>query len=330
MSQLEVAHPEMAIDVLCYGGDRFDALNRATRLVESKAVAPRFLASFAMGMGGRELTTDEVSRLLPYFVQAAAAGDADSARAGIRFFATYLMFEKRRSERNSIETEAVRSLVWRLMEESLPFVESQVAHEWSNTVEQLASCDSDRAADLFGRALLSENHTLGKEAQGNLGKLASDHPGAVMASLGRALLDEKKGWRLQVGVLRDLVETIPPRTVTDWVRAQGISAARAVARHLPRPYFTAQGEPVVPELLDTLLREFDDDRVFSNFLSGVHSGEMWYGDSSQRFRQEAEQARKFLNYPNHRIREWARSEINDRNSMAEWEQRTYEERLLPS
>ena len=91
-----------------------------------------------------------------------------------------------------------------------------------------------------------------------------------MASLGKALLDENKGWRLQVHVLRDLVESIPPRVVTGWVRTEGISAARAIARHLPRPYLSVEGQPVVPELLDTILREFDDNQIFNNFLAGAH------------------------------------------------------------
>jgi hypothetical protein len=216
------------------------------------------------------------------------------------------------------------------MEVTLPFVDSQVAYEWSETVEQLAFYEATRAADLFGRALLSENYNLQEQARENLRKLATRHPDEVMASLGKALLDENQGWRLRGDALRDLVEHIPPRNVIDWVRPRGISAARAIARHLPRPYLSDEGQPVVPELLDTILREFDDDQVFEHFLARGHSVETWDGDGYQRFRQEAEQARKFLNHPNHRIRQWARSEINDRNSMAEWVQRTYEERFLPS
>jgi hypothetical protein len=330
MSRLEAVHPEMAVDILCFGGDGFDALNRAIRLVEAKAVAPRFLANFAMGTGGRELSAEELCRLLPYFSQAAASDDADSARAGIRFIATYLMFEKRRSEQSCLESRAVRSQVWRLIEVALPFVESQLAYEWSNAVEELGAYDISRAAELLGQALLSESYDLGEQAQENLGKLAPDHPDAVMAGLGKALLGGDRSWRLQVVVLQDLVEKLPPRTVVEWVRSHGVEAARAIARHLPRPFLNNEGEPVVPELLDTILREFDDDQVFDNFLAGAHSGEMWYGDGSEQFRRDAEQARQFLHHPNHRIRKWARHEIDSRLGMAEWEQRRHAERFLPS
>ena len=144
VTQFEAAHPEIAVDILCFGGDRFDALNRVVRLVESKAVPPRFLATFAMGTGGRGLTVDEVARLLPYFIRAAVIGDADSARAGIRFLAWHQMFEKRRCEQSSLENEVVRSPVWGLMEMTLPFVDSQVAYEWSGTVEQLAFYEASR------------------------------------------------------------------------------------------------------------------------------------------------------------------------------------------
>ena len=109
MTDVETAHPEMAVDILFYGGDSFDALNRVIRLVESRAVSPRFLATFARGIGRRELSVEEVGRLLPYFIDSADAADADTVRAGVRFLYTYLMFEKQRSPVSCLEADDVRS-----------------------------------------------------------------------------------------------------------------------------------------------------------------------------------------------------------------------------
>ena len=44
----------------------------------------------------------------------------------------------------------------------------------------------------------------------------------------------------------------------------------------------------------------------------------------------AEIAKKFLNHPNRRIREWANLEISYRLQLAEREDREHEERFLPS
>jgi hypothetical protein len=330
MAQVEASHPEMAVDVLCFAGDGFDALNHAIRLVESRVISPRLLATFAMGIGGRELQAEEFARLLPYFANASRSGDTASGLAGIRFLAAYLKSENRRSDSSVLQLQTVCTAAWDLVESSLPFIGSQLSYEWSQITQLLAGHDPSRGTRLLGEALLSENLNLQKKAEHVLIALAPAYPDAVMEGFGAALLDPDRGWRLQVCIVRDLVHAISPPSVMVWLRSQGIEAARAIARHLPRPFLTDVGEPVIPELLDTILRDFDDDQAFSNFLAGVHSGESWWGDGSEQFRREAEEASHFLHHPNHRIREWAKHEIDDRRAMAEAEQRDYAERLLPS
>ena len=39
-------------------------------------------------------------------------------------------------------------------------------------------------------------------------------------------------------------------------------------RHLPGPYLDEEGYPIVPEVLDVILREYDDNQVFMNFSAG--------------------------------------------------------------
>lgn len=330
VSQLETAYPEMAIDVLVCAGDSFDALNRAIRLVELRAASPRFLVSFARGVGPRELRVKEVSRLLPYFLDAAITTAADVIRAGIRFLFGYLMLEKGHSRTNScLERDDIRRNAWRLVEEGVPYVETRLSYEWSQIVEQLAGHDPNRAANLSGLALLSENLGVASQAQKQLLKLASLDPDAVMQSLGRALLDPSNGWRLQIQVLRDLVTHLSCQSVMNWVREHGIRGARAIARHLPRPYLDESGRPLVPEVLNSILREYDDDQVLGNFAAGAHSHEFWYGDGSEQFRRDADIAKQFLRHSNYRIREWAKHEIASRSRMAELEEREHAERVLP-
>lgn len=324
MTELEAAHPKMAVDILVFGGDGFDALNRVIRLVESHAVSPRFLVSFARGIGRRELSADEVGRLLPYFVEA----DADTARAGVQFLAAVLMFEKRKSQRHCLEAETVRSHAWRLIEAALPDIESQLSYDWSEVVAVLANYDAPRAANLLGQALTSESLDFEIQTQQQLTELATENPDAVMEGLGSALLYHPDRWRLQIRVLRDLVARIPTQSILAWVRKHGVDGARGIARHLPRPFLDDEGHQVVPEALDVILRDYDDDEVLNNFTAGAYSGAFWCGDRSEQLRREAEDARRFLKHPNRRIREWARIEIDERTRMAEWEERVHAEQAL--
>ncbi len=330
MARLESTHPELAIDLLGYAGDSFDALNRIMRLVDSQAVSPRHLARLTMGLGRRALTADEVHRLLPYFTRAAAIGDAETVLAGVRFLNTYLLFETRHSAETCLTSAATRSLAWQLVESVLPFLTGHSGSGWAEIVKKLAAFDADRAARLLAQALLAESISLRKEAKRELIQLAKSHPESVMGGFGASLLDPERGWLLQVGVCRDLVGLLPPEIVLGWVRGHGIEAARSIARHLPLPYLDQAGNPVVPQVLDTMLREYDEDEVFVTFLGGAHSGEVWWGDGGDQFRHAADSAKKFLNSPNRRIREWAKNEINYRLRLAELEDQEHEERLLPS
>ena len=329
MTKLEATQPELAVDILTVAGDSFQAFPRIVRLVEALAVAPRFLARLAMGLGGRDLTADEVNRLLPFFTRAASAGDGDSACAGIRFLETYLLLESRHATQTCLTLDTIRSLAWQLVETALPYLAGQSVREWGEILKTLAAFEPDRATNLLGRALLAENVMLEREAEEELTQLANTNPESVMVGLGSALLDPKHGWRLQVHVCRDLVGRLPANVVINWVRNHGLHAARAVARHLPPPYLDAAGNPVVPQVLDTILRDYDDDKVVANFLAGAHSGEVWWGNAADQFRRAAEHAKQFLNSPNRRIRAWAENEISFRLHLAEVEEREHEEQFLP-
>ena len=308
----------MAVDILVFGGDDFDALNRVIGLVESKAVPPRLLASFAVGMGRRRLTAEEVGRILPYFVDAA---DADTYRAGVRFLNGHLRFENDSTARGCLEKPGVRRHAWRLVEAALPYVESGLAYDWSEVVARLAEHDLGRAATLLGKTFLSDSLEVVGEARKRLIEMIPREAEIVMEGLGQALLDPVRGWHLQVHVLRDLVSRIPSCVVLAWVERHGLDGARAIARHLPLPYLDDDGRPVVPDVLDAIFRDHDDDQVLNNFAAGVHSGEAWWGNESARFRREAEDAKPFLKHPNRRIREWARQEIDQLTRNAEWEER---------
>lgn len=322
--------PEVAIDILNYGGDAFDALNRAEQLVSTGKVSAAHLATFAMGIGKRELTANEVAQLLPFFSDAARLGDSSSASAGLRFLETRLLFEERRGYERCLELATGRANAWELVRLSIPHVKGQhSAHEWRDIVDQLAKYEPESAVEICCQTLLSDSYSLGKKADELLQELASNSPNAVMTGLGKLLLDKDSGWRLQIQVLRDIISKLPQKIVLDWVQSNGVRGAEVIARHLPCPFIDENGSPVVPTLLDVILRDFNDDSVLSAFSAGVHSGESWWGNAADRFRAEADAARMFLSHDNEQIRKWAKREIEDRLDMARREDQEHAERYLP-
>jgi hypothetical protein len=327
MAKLESAHPEIAVDIMVVAGDIFDAFPRILRLVDTGTVSVRYLANLSMGLGRRELTQPELSTVLQYFVRAANQ-ETDVALTGVPFVLHLLFRSQDAGIPPHMESDPVRSLVWQYVENVLRVVSRQGGLEWVEIVKKLAACDGDRAVRLLAKALLADDISLRYAAVGELGAFSDSLSETMMESLGSVLLDEKDGWRLQISVLRDIVCKIPSEIVLAWVRQHGVVAARVVARHLPHPLVDQSGEPIVPIVLDTILREFDDEVVFLNFLAGTHSGEAWWGNGAGEFRRAAANAKKFLNHPNPRIREWAKNEIAYCHSVAEREDQQNEEMFL--
>lgn len=330
IGQLEQLCPPLALELFAYGGDALDGLARAHSLVVAGALPATALTIFGMGVGRRDLTAGEFSGVLRAVVNLTGSGDAAACRIGVRFLSMRLSFETRRNFDQCLALEQCRADSWTLVENALPHLESQhLGHEWSDIVEALSEYDIDRAVRLYCDGLRSPHLSLEQYAAEKLQAAAGLAPTSVMAHFGAALLDPTEGWRFQVGVFREVVASIPEEIVMEWVRSHGMLGARAIARHLPPPYVDDNGQPIVPTLLEMVFREFEDDTVLSAFSAGVHSGESWWGNAAQRFRQEAEEARNFLSHPNAMIREWAKQETLYRTAMAEREELEHQERFLP-
>jgi hypothetical protein len=330
MARLESANPDLAVDFLLRAGNTFDAFDRILRLVETDKVSVIRLAGLANGLGQRQLRAEEVGRVLRAFTRGPATTSADAVRAAVQFLATYFLFEHRSAAGTCLASDEIRVMAWRIVENAVPSLSSHTGAMWTNIVMKLATCDQERAAKLFGEVLLSENLSLRDAAKRALTELAKTHPKAAMDGTGAALLDPERGWLLQITNLRDLVAALPADIVFSWVRKHGCNAAKAIARHLPLPHLDEHGNPVVPQILDSILGEYDEDDVFMSFCGGAHSGEGWWGNGADRFWSAAEVATKFLTHPNSRIREWAKHEIDYRSQVARWENQMDEERLLPS
>jgi len=138
VSRLGREHPHIAADILTYGGDRFDGLDRVIRLVESNSLSARYLANFAMGVGNRDLEIGEVARLIPYFTRAIEEEDFESARAGVRFLSTCLHFREKEDGARSFDDLNVQVHSWDLVETTLPVIEHNLAREWSEIGNSLA------------------------------------------------------------------------------------------------------------------------------------------------------------------------------------------------
>ena len=61
-----------------------------------------------------------------------------------------------------------------------------------------------------------------------------------------------------------------------------------IARHLPKPFIDAAGQPQVPKLTAYVLSQFEDDRLtFTEFCAGTHSFQLYRVDIASQRKEEA-------------------------------------------
>ncbi len=329
LDRLAAASPSAAYDVLAAAGDAVDGFKRALDLVDRGVLPAVSIAGLAYSVGSRKPHAEEFRDVIARLVKAhQQTHDAAPRRAGLQALSVAVHFKSREPDyAAALALADVKHHAWALVNADSAGHPSE-AHDWETVVEWLFQDNPAVATRLIAHRLIS-----GPRGEDGARELLVGYAGAyskeVMDAFGEVLLDEQHGWQLQVEVYHDLVASIPAPVVIDWLRRHGVEGARRLARHLPAPQVSSSGQLVVPEALEFVLTEFeDDDDVFNNFVTGCHGFESWWGDASGRLTQEAAEARKFLSHPLRRIREWARMESEQRHRVAHHEQQAHAEMFV--
>lgn len=311
IDKIQIESPELAFELALAGGDSTKALQRALQLVDDKKLPAVYLHEFLYGIGHRPLSLEEIEQVLVRLVKPSESGDNAVVRVCIKFIAFILKNEEEKREGVPIlQHPRIQSLVWQLMEATARNGGGE-SFWWAQILKTLAIYDPDRAIRFAATGLLSDSLDHKEECEKFLIDFASKYPEMVMNRVGEIALSNE-GWRFFIYTYRELIQSLPVNTVIDWLQKYGVEAARRVAGHLPVPYIDSDGKAVVPPLTEFVLKTFEEDeQVFRKFCAGVHSFQIYAGDIAAQYKKEAEIARKFLNHPLRRVREWAQIEIDN-------------------
>ena len=198
---------------------------------------------------------------------------------------------------------------------------------WRDAMLRFASTDPRWTAEIASAAFSGDDFSKRDDASSILSNIATNSPDAVMAVIGEALLDPKRGWRWQVGSNRGVLSSLPVQVVMDWIAKTGLEGARSLARHLSSPTVAEDGTLVVPDLTERVLVAYgDDDQVFRDFVVGRHDMEASWGPISAQHEEHARIARAFLNHDLPVIRRWAEHELANAEHFAGiWRRREEDE-----
>ena len=198
--------------------------------------------------------------------------------------------------------------------------------DWKVVADMMTAEFPAEMADLVADALTDVKvHRFQRRryAQAIFQNLAGRDPKRAMEAIGRWVMDEERGPIFCAWELRGLFDSIGLDTVRPWVERHGAQAAIRLARHLNGPSLDSDGKPIVPALADWLLTEFEnEDRVFSEFCMGRHSGEVRCGNACDHRDENEKAVKPFLSDPRGWVQKWAKYELEH----LEWEIKHDDER----
>ena len=188
-------------------------------------------------------------------------------------------------------------------------------HDWKVVAELLIPQFPGELAQMLADALSDvEVHRFQRRdyAEQAFRKLAGENPSEAMEAIGRWVMEERRGPIFCIWEFRGLFDSIGLETVRPWVEKHGAVAAVRIARHLDGPRLDDEGNPIVPELADWLLTEFEkEDRVLSEFCMGRHSGVVRCGHARDH-REEIERlVEPFRSDPRRWLQKWAKYELEE-------------------
>lgn len=189
--------------------------------------------------------------------------------------------------------------------------------DWTETIKIIPEKYINNICQLLALALInsSEGHSqLENLALSNLIQFANKgFSSIIMDYLGVLMLHEKLSYKFFIHVFRGLFEALDIDVVKEWVKKNGIEAARVLARHIASPAPSDSDLACVPPLTEWLLSEYEmDDRFFREFLAGRHSFEVFNIESTvEGHEQLVTVMQPYLNHKLKRVRDWAEYEIRN-------------------
>ncbi len=329
IDQFETHAPTIAYELFMAGGDATRAVERALKLIDTGNLHIEYLGGFVSGSAGRPLSTEEFYEILKRLTDSVKDGkNVPAMHTATELVAFRLQNDQRDNQMGVLEDAVVQSLIWELLEATATLSFRDPYH-WVEILKSMAKIDLDNAARVASFALIGEGYQQKEDAEKILVELAKSHPDIVMQRVGKLILSEEYGWYFSIEKSRFLIQSLPLDAMKDWLHSTGVAGAQRIARNLPIPYLDDCDTPVVPPLTEFVLSEFEDDEcTFREFCIGSRSLRGFVTDIESEKQKEAEVARKFLNHPLRRVREWAEHEISSAEQEAKmWRQIHEEERI---
>ena len=328
LDKAEALEPTVVYDLATVGGEAIKGPERIFRIVNAGALPAQYLMGIDYAASGRDLTVEELRRILDSLTSAVASGNDQAADVGLRMLYARVKGLRRVSDPNWLGADRLLPKVEAFLK---AVCERRISREdiWDDVMEAVMPHDPEFAIALVFRVLVSNNVAERSEAERLLVTASPNYGRLVLSNIRKVLNDKENGWKFTMFDHRDLMRALPLELLSEWLDTEGLPAARGIARSLPGPFVDNDRGPTMPPVTEFVLSRFgDDERVFDSFRTGLHSGQLYGGNIAAQHEAEAQLAESFLNHPVPAIRRWAAYEIKSARADAQRERQLREEELL--
>jgi hypothetical protein len=313
--RIEEKYPDKAHNLFVFAGSKANALKRTLQLIDKGSLQITSLGSFVRGLQDRNINAAEYKEILYRIYGEAVKGDKGASQ--ILYDYLYQIFTYQAVELKSADSQEIIDITWDVLNDCMP-IGTGGLHSWETVLRKLLPTNPNRGASLLTKYISHDDLVFEQHVINLFAEVIKLDPANSMKTLGDALLEGKQSYRFYIRDYKLVFQSFPADILIRWIDTNGVVAARLVARHLPPPYLEDKNKLIVPKLTEYVLTKFgEDERTFNEFCAGIHNFQSFSGDIAEKYKQDAELAKRFLVHPIKAIRMWAKYEMEDALFQAE-------------
>jgi hypothetical protein len=321
IEKIKESNPKIAFSLFLSGGEKINAFDNCFSIIKMSNDKNELITELLRYLPWSECTISTVFTFIEYVIKIISKEfNRNLTNALLLFF----HFKLQTSSDILTDKDTFHILLnfLKICNSNLQSVDS---YELTEFAGKLFNIDKRLISNYLFNWLVSSNISMHDPVQEIIIKNINGNEVIILEEFKKLLEDDTKRCFFMLGRYKKLLQDFSDDSMIKFFSEIDIESRRVLARFLPAPYYN-NDMPVFPKITRFILEKYgEDDDLFNEFCSGLHSLQMYSGDISGQHKKEAELAKTFFTDGNKIIKKWAHCEHSHAIAQAEYWKRLDEE-----